>query len=117
MSEDIKEQNPAQLVPVIQAVELIKVKTISKKIVDQLSYVHDEGGKFDWSDQEIVGQLAEGGILLRHARTGKLTKIGRLGYLEHVGKHLEETNKAYTYRTAREAANKAADALPQIFAV
>jgi len=114
MTDEIKEKPLATLVPVIKSPELIKVKTISPKIVEALPWAHDLYREaIDWPAHEIVGHLMPSGILLRHKVTGALLKVGDVGYVERRSRDLFAAGDEHD--AAIKQANEELAALPQIF--
>lgn len=113
MNDEINNKHLVALVPVIKSPELIKVKTISPKIVEALKW-NDMTAKFDWSGQEIIGRLEPSGLLLRHIN-GRISKVGEILYIEARMKNLEEGGT--DHKTAVRMANEEVASFPQIFPV
>jgi len=107
---EIKDKPLTTLVPVIKSPELIKVKTISPRIAEALDYQHEN---FDWTDQEIIGRLVPHGILTRNTKTGEISKVGSIVYLQARSKQLEDQGAGYT--AANRLAQEEVRALPQVF--
>lgn len=115
MKTEIKEQPLVGNLPVIQATDLIKVKTINQKIVDQMPWIPVNSG--DWMGCEIIGRTPYGGtIVLRHATTGKFSRMADLTYLDTRAKELERQS-LMAWPLANEQANADLRELPQIFTV
>jgi hypothetical protein len=115
MKNEIKEQALVGNLPVIQSPELIKVKTISPKIVEQMPWIGVNSS--EWLGHEIIGRLPTGGVIvLRHATTGKLSRMADMAYLDTRAKELE-AQSLMAWPQASEQANAELRALPQIFAV
>lgn len=113
MKDEIKEVQLTARVPVIRAPELIKVRTISPKIVDQMPWVTTSA---DWTGLEIVGRLPGGVTVVRHSQTGKLSRVADQVYLDKRAKELEQF-ELMAWPAARDKVQAELDSLPQIFGV
>lgn len=119
VKDGIKEQQPVAMLPLIQSPELIKVKTISPKIVKQLPFVAVDA---DVRNHEIIGRamfdgghIGDGVVLLRHKETGQLSRMADGVYMEIRGK--EGMKADVTWDEVRQLVARELAALPQIFEV
>jgi len=109
---EIVDRLPVGLIQVIQAAELIKVKTISVKIVQQMPWI---SSNTDYSGLELIGRvLTEGVSVVRHKSTGHLARLADAVYLDAYAKKMQqEVNMAWP--EARDRANALLASLPQLF--
>jgi len=123
MKTDTKTIEPVKSVPAVSAIPLckeptlIKVMTISSRIVDQLRIEDDHiesSAIFDFSGKEIIG-LASSFLILRDTKTGHLSRIRSFKYTEWRVTQLGGDD--WKSRAGEAKAKAELAAMPQLFTV
>jgi hypothetical protein len=113
MTNDIKEITPVLVAPVIESPHLIKVKTISNKIVEQLQMIQELPQEL-WAQIEIIGIIPPyQHVLARVKDTGHIIKMNGLCFILAQEAVLEAQGLA----DANHVANQMLAGLPQVFQI
>jgi hypothetical protein len=117
MNTNVTEKPLAAIVPLCKEPALIRVLTVSPKVVEQLQWTHEIRESYEdfWAGKEIIGRLVPGGLLVRDPNLNKLFRLGDLLFLQYRSRQFEGAGESHT--EAIKQAQAELGAFPQVFAV
>lgn len=114
---EIKEVKLTARVPVIRDPLLIKVSTISVKVVVQMPWIPTDA---NWDGLEAIGRIptatSTGVTVLRHSKSGHFSRVADGVFLDYRAKQMEKYEQL-AWPQARDKAQAELADMPQLFVV